>query len=170
MRQLVVSAALVLALAACNKDKSTTITTADGKQVKITATDASDNGGTITMQDGNGGGGTFAYGENAAKQELPLGLPIYPGAQVSTAVTGSQDGKSGGMFTIESKTGTAQEIADYYRAEVEKRGFKAEVSGLTGANIAGFRAKGADGKNVVLSARPGGPNGETHAIIIIGND
>lgn len=172
MRKIIISATLVLALAACNKDKSATITTADGKEVKISMPDSSNEGGTIKMQSADGSG-SFTYGANAAKQTLPLGLPVYPGAQVSTAMTGSQDGKTGGMFTIESKDATAEQITLFYKAQAEKLGMTTEngdVTPLSGANMAGFRAKGADGKSMVLSARPGGPNGETHAMIIIGND
>lgn len=165
-----IALAALLALAACNKEKSTTITTADGKEVKITAKDGSNDGGTVTMQSKEGGTGTFAYGTNAAKQPLPLDLPVFPGAVVSTAMTGSQDGKSGGMFTIESKTGTAQQIADFYKAEAEKRGMTVEMIGLTGTNIAGFSATSKNHQSMKLSARPGGPNGETHAMLIVGNE
>ena len=89
MRHLIPFAAL-LALTACgSKEDTTTVTTADGEEIKITS-DADNNSesGTITFEGKDGEAGKITFGEDAAKQGLPMGMPVYPGAEVKGAFSG----------------------------------------------------------------------------------
>lgn len=169
MRQLVPLFAL-LALTACGKEKdTTTITTADGNEVKITSeSESNGESGTITFE-GKDGEGKITFGDAAAKQGLPLGLPVYPGGEVNGAFMGgnSGDGSAGGMATVVTSDAPAKVVA-FYKAEAEKRGLKIETQASSSANMASFTAKGDGNASLVVTATPA-DNGGTAATIIGGS-
>jgi hypothetical protein len=163
MRPAIILTAL-LALSACNKDKSTTVTTADGKEVKIT-TDGGNTAenGTITFEGKDGEGGKITFGADAAKQGLPMGLPLYPGGEVKGAFAGGDTGEKAGMVTVMTSDPPAK-VIEFYKAEAAKRGF--DVQGTaTANNMVSFTAKGKDNSSVMVTATPG-EGGKTAAMII----
>ena len=168
MRHLIPLVAL-LALAACGKEKdTTTITTADGNEVKITSESDNSESGTITFE-GKDGEGKITFGDAAAKQGLPLGLPVYPGGEVKGAFMGgnSGDGSAGGMATVVTSDAPAKVVA-FYKAEAEKRGLKIDTQASSSANMASFTAKGDGNASLVVTATPA-DNGGTAATIIGGS-
>jgi hypothetical protein len=169
MKHLLTLTAL-LALSACgSNDETTTVTTADGEEIKITSdTDKDNESGTITFE-GKDGEGKITFGDAAAKQGLPLGLPVYPGGEVKGAFMGGGTGESGGMATVMTKAAPAT-VVDFYKAEAERRGFKINTrstSTTEKGEMASFSAKGADGGTLVVTATPA-EDGGTAAVIIGG--
>lgn len=169
MRYLI-SLAAMLALAACGTDdKTTTITTSDGGEMKITSDgDNSDDSGTITFE-GKDGEGKITFGEAAAKQGLPLGLPVYPGSEVKGAFMGGGDGSVGGMATVMTKD-TPEKVIAFYKAEAEKRGLAVKTQTTTTTatgNMASFSADGGNKGSLVVTANLD-ENGGTVASIIGG--
>ena len=171
MRHVVPLAAL-LALAACgSNDDSTTITTADGEEIKITSdTDDNKDSGTITFE-GKDGEGKITFGDAAAKEGLPLGLPVYPGGEIKGAFMGSsdKDGAGGGMATVLAKD-TPAKVTAFYKAEAEKRGFKINTQSTTTSDkgeTASFSAKSDNESTLVVTATPN-ETGGTAAVIIGG--
>ena len=164
--------AAILALAACgSNDETTTVTTADGEEVKITS-DADNNSesGTITFE-GKDGEGKITFGNAAAKEGLPLGLPVYPGGEIKGAFMGGseKDGTGGGMATIMTKD-TPAKVVSYYKAEAEKRGFKVNTQSTSTSDkgeTASFSAKGDNDATLVVTATPD-ESGGTAAVIIGG--
>ena len=169
MRHLIPLAA-ILALTACGSNEDTTaVTTADGEEIKITSdTDKNSDSGTITFE-GKDGEGKITFGDAAAKEGLPLGLPVYPGGEVKGAFMGGSDKDgSGGMATVMTKAAPAT-VVDFYKAEAEKRGFKIKTQSTTSTdkgNMASFSAEGTDGKSLMINAMPGEDGGT--AVVIIG--
>jgi hypothetical protein len=171
MRHLIPLAA-VLALTACGSNEdTTTVTTADGEEIKITSdTDKNKESGTITF-DGKDGEGKITFGDAAAKEGLPLGLPVYPGGEVKGAFMGGndKDGTGGGMATVMTKAAPAT-VVDFYKAEAERRGFTINTRSTTTTEkgeMASFSAEGADGGTLVVTATPA-EDGGTAAVIIGG--
>jgi hypothetical protein len=170
MRQLIPLTAM-LALAACGSDdKTTTVTTANGDEIKITSdADNNNESGTITFE-GKDGEGKITFGDAAAKEGLPLGLPVYPGGEVKGAfMGGGGKGETGGMATVMTKAAPAA-VVDFYKAEAEKRGFTVKTrstSTTEKGEMASFSAKGADGGTLVVTATPA-EDGGTAAVIIGG--
>jgi hypothetical protein len=169
MRPLIPLAAM-LALTACgNSEKTTTVTTAEGEEIKITSdTGKNSESGTITFE-GKDGEGKITFGDAAAKEGLPLGLPVYPGGEVKGAFMGGGTGESGGMATVMTKAAPAA-VVDFYKAEAERRGFKINTRSTTTTEkgeMASFSAKGADGGTLVVTATPA-EDGGTAAVIIGG--
>lgn len=163
---------IFIALAACNNDKSTTITTSDGKEVKITADgDNSAGNGTITFEGKDGEEGKITFGDAAAKAGLPLGLPVYPGGEVKGAFTGTGGAGQGigGMATVMASAEAAK-VIEFYKAEAEKRGYaiKSQTTNTTDkGSSASFTAKGKDDSSLVVTATPA-EGGKTAAVIIGG--
>lgn len=160
----------IFALSACGSNEdTTTVTTADGEEIKITSdTDSSNESGTITFE-GKDGEGKITFGDAAAKEGLPLGLPVYPGGEVKGAFMGGGTGESGGMATVMTKAAPAT-VVDFYKAEAERRGFKINTrstSTTEKGEMASFSAKGADGGTLVVTATPA-EDGGTAAVIIGG--
>jgi hypothetical protein len=157
-------------LAACSNDKTTTVTGSDGEEIKITADgDNNSESGTITFE-GKDGEGKITFGDAAAKQGLPLGLPVYPGGEVKGAFMGA-DGKDsmGGMATVMTSDATDKVIA-FYKSAAEKQGFtvKSQSTSTSGnKTTANFAAEGAKGESLVVTATPG-EEGKTAAVIMGG--
>ncbi|TSB04330.1 hypothetical protein [Sphingorhabdus contaminans] len=167
MRHFIPFAAL-LALTACgSKEETTTVTTADGQEIKITS-DADNNSesGTITFE-GKDGEGKITFGDAAAKEGLPLGMPVYPGGEVKGAFMGGseKEGSAGGMATVMTKDAPAK-VVDFYKKEAEKRGLKIESQATSSANMASFTAKGANDSSLVVTATPSDEGGT--AVVLIG--
>ena len=168
MRHLIPLIALMVLAACGSNDKSTTVTSTDGEEIKITSdTDKDNESGTITFE-GKDGAGKVVFGDAAVKQGLPLGLPVYPGGEVRGAFMGSseKDGSAGGMASVVTADPPAKVIA-FYRAEAEKRGMKVKTT-ATADDTSTFSAKGANGASLVVTTTPG-EGGKTTASIIGGS-
>jgi hypothetical protein len=170
MRSLIILTAIV-ALAACSNDKTTTVKTDDGKEIKITADGGnSSESGTITFEGKDGEAGKITFGADAAKQGLPLGMPVYPGGEVKGAFSGGDTKGMGGMATVITGDAPAK-VAAYYKAEAIKRGMKVKTESTTTSDkgqMVTFTAEGADGGNMVITATLG-DDGKTAAMILGGN-
>jgi hypothetical protein len=157
----------LLVLTACGEnDNSTTVTTAEGDEVKIT-TDSDDNdSGTITFESKDGEG-KIVFGDDAVKQGLPLGLPVYPGGDVRGAFMGSssKDGAAGGMVTVVASA-TPDKVIDFYKAEAEKRDMTVKTTS-TSNKTATFSAEDGKGATLMVTATEG-EDGKTTASIIGG--
>jgi hypothetical protein len=164
MRHLIPFAAL-LALTACgSKEDTTTVTTADGEEIKITS-DADNNSesGTITFE-GKDGEGKITFGDAASGQKLPLDMPVYPGGEVKGTFTGGDGKGEGGMATVMTKDPAAK-VIDFYKAEAGKRGYAIKTTSSAN-NMASFSAEGKDGETLVITASPA--EGEGTAAVIMG--
>lgn len=168
MRKFMISAAILVALVACSKkeEKTTTITSSDGKTVNITSTGNDGENGTITFQ-GEDGTGKISFGADAAKEGLPMGLPIYPGGEVKGSFMGSGgEGGSGGMVTILTSDAAAK-ITEFYKAEAVKRGLEIKTTATGSDNMSSFTAKGDKG-SLIVTASPESSSGKTAAVLIVG--
>lgn len=158
------------ALAACSNDKTTTVKGADGEEIKITTDgDNTSDSGTITFE-GKDGEGTITFGDAAAKQGLPLGLPVYPGGEIKGAFMGA-DGKDsmGGMATVLTSDAPDKVIA-FYKTAAEKQGLKIKSQSTSTSGdrtTANFAAEGAKGESLVVTATPG-EEGKTATVIMGG--
>ena len=170
MRSLILFTA-VLALSACSNDASTTVKTEDGKEIRITADgDNTSESGTITFEGKDGEGGKITFGDEAAKQGLPLGMPIYPGAEVKGAFSGGDAKGKGGMATVMTSDSPAKVVA-FYKEEAVKRGMKVKSESTSKSDkgeTSTFSAEGTDGGNLVITATPG-DGGKTTAMILGGS-
>ncbi|MFN3747413.1 MAG: hypothetical protein ACK4SJ_01865 [Sphingorhabdus sp.] len=149
------------ALAACGSEPTTTVTTADGQKAEITQT----NPGEATVKTEDGTTATFSTGAAAAKS-LPLGIPVYPGANVTANISGSRaDGKGGAMVTM-TTADSPDKVVGFYKTEAAKRGMKTKSNEVAVGNMASFTAENDAGEKIVTTATPGG-QGQTQVMLVI---
>ena len=149
------------ALASCGSEPTTTVTTSDGKSVEVTKN--GQNEATIKAEDGTTA--TFSTGAAAAK-DLPLGIPVYPGAAVTANISGNRpDGKGGAMVTM-TTSDAPDKVMAYYKSEAAKRRMTAKVQESTMGSMASFSAENEAGEKLVATATPGG-EGKTQVMLVI---
>jgi len=107
----------------------------DGSKIKYTT-----DGKTTTAKSENG---TFAAGENVKiPSDFPKNLPVYSGIKLDMAWNGNMDENDPESENIKAGyTGTimktCKDVSEWYRAELEKLGWKVDVSlngGMTLSN------------------------------------
>lgn len=150
-----------VALAACGSEPTTTVTTADGRKAEITQA----NPGEATVKTEDGTTATFSTGAAAAKS-LPLGVPVYPGANVTANISGSRaDGKGGAMVTM-TTADAPDKVVGFYKTEAAKRGMKTKSNEVAVGNMASFTAENDAGEKIVATATPGG-QGQTQVMLVV---
>jgi hypothetical protein len=163
MRPAIILTAL-LALSACSDEKTTTVTTDDGKKATITARGDEQNGSaTITGEDGEEI--TFSMGEAATASKLPMNMPVYPGAKVVSNISGIADGKGGAMVTMTTRD-SPEKVGAFYKAEAKKRGLTSNVAESTMGGMSNFTAENASGDKLVANVTPG-KDGENQVMLVI---
>jgi hypothetical protein len=101
--------AIALGLAACG-ESSTTTTLAQGEAV---TTKASNDGSLTTVTGANGDKAQFSSGAAIAAQ-LPATMPVYPGAKVTTSVSGSNATQKTVSVAFETNASIA-DVIDFYK-------------------------------------------------------
>ncbi len=121
----------LLALAACGSrdEKSTTIVTGDGVAKITSKSDGGTETATFTSNNGASGATTVTSASNAAGMtppaDLPAWAPLYPGARVVAAMSGSgtNGGGTGKIVSIRSNDPVAK-VAAFYDARLAAAGIK----------------------------------------------
>ena len=103
----------------------------------------------------------FSSGDKAVK-DLPLGLKLYPGANVQSSMSGVGDGKSGAMIVFESSD-SQDEVIDFYKDQMKSKGIevKAEI------NAGDMQMIGGEGLNISVTKKD---EGGVTATLIAGED
>ncbi|MBQ0770237.1 MAG: hypothetical protein KBT59_00210 [Sphingomonadales bacterium] len=108
----------------------------------------------------------IATGDKAVR-DLPMGIKLYPGAEVQTSMTGMGEGKSGAMVVLRTSDSVDQ-VIEYYRKQMKSKDIevKTEVKSGDMQMIGGERA---DGEGLHISATKSPDGGVTATIIAGGN-
>jgi hypothetical protein len=155
-----------MALAACGQsEKKTTITTEDGKTVTISANGNDAENGTATITTDDGDKVTFGSGPASGKN-LPLGIPVYPGAEVKGNITGAGGDGKGGAMVIMTTSDAPDKVAAFYKAEAEKRGMTSKSSETMIGNMASFSAENDKAEKLVATITPG-EGGQSQVMLVI---
>ena len=103
-----------------------------------------------------------------AKDSLPMGLKLYPGAEIQSSMTGSGEGTSGAMVTFKTDA-DKEKVIDFYKDQVKSKGLdvKAEVNTGAMTMISAANKDGEGGVNV--SAADDGSGGTQVTVIAGGN-
>jgi hypothetical protein len=101
--------ALALGLAACGQSNTTT-TLAQGEAI---AKAISKDGALTTITGANGDAAQFSNGAAVAAQ-LPASMPIYPGAKVTTGVSGANAAQKTVSVAFETNASIA-DVIDFYK-------------------------------------------------------
>ncbi|MGL6043509.1 MAG: hypothetical protein ACRC1J_06250 [Sandaracinobacteroides sp.] len=141
-------AALSAVLTACGSDKPGTAsadgtsTSAGGSSVTVDQ-EAGDDRVTITSKDGDNIASMVAGSGAQWPASAPAYAPPYPGGAMVSAMSGSADGKSGGMASFET-TDTPDKVIAYYKAKAAAAGLE-KVTTMAGDGMTMFAATDATG-------------------------
>ncbi|RVQ66899.1 hypothetical protein EKN06_08035 [Croceicoccus ponticola] len=153
MRHCLVPAIAAIALAGCGSDKEGTIATGEGDVAYRMSGDEDANNIQLKGPDGEA---TVDTGKDLAP-DLPAGLAVYPGAKVTNVSNvGLGEQGSGSLVAMDTADG-AQKVAEWYKAQGEKSGYKIAAQLQTG-KLHMVSGKTDDGRefSVTASDREGG--------------
>jgi hypothetical protein len=145
MKRFLIFPALLLTFAACKKQEYVNArgdkveVEQDGKSVKVTTKDGS---AVYT-----GGSGTVV------PADFPKDVPIYPGANVTASVSGSQTTGGGHMVTFETGD-SPDKVTDFYKAKLS--GWKTSMEMATGNGKMLILTSPDDKRSVSVIASPSG--------------
>ncbi|GAB5488124.1 MAG: hypothetical protein Pars2KO_16940 [Parasphingorhabdus sp.] len=108
----------------------------------------------VTIKSGDGEV-KFTTG-NKASEDLPMGVKLYPGADVQTSIKGMGDGQSGAMVVFKSDDGQ-EKVLDFYKDQMKSIGIDVRTEINTGdMKMIGGEQKDGQVFNVSVTKDPGG--------------
>ena len=123
------AACLLFAAGACNR--SHTVTTSDGK---VTYQEKGKDAGTVTVTGKDGKTATVDFNQGKIPNDYPKDVPVYSGKVVMAQSFSEKNARN---LMLESSD-TADKIAEFYKKELERSGWKTETTvATTGMNMIG---------------------------------
>ncbi len=160
MKKIAILAGAAL-LASCGSSDEGTFETEDG-EVTYTV-DGDGNEAEIVFQGEDGERMEINTGSDAGSV-LPDGFDIYPGAEVVTSTTITQNDGSGAMVLLQSNA-SPSDMVEYYRGQAEAAGIEIQMeANVNGSFIIGGEGEG--GKTFSFNASPNGDG--TSGQLIVG--
>ncbi|WP_108809699.1 hypothetical protein [Sphingorhabdus sp. Alg231-15] len=141
-----------------------------------------------TFDDGEGGEGSYSIsgdgddsetviksgdGEvriatgSKAVSELPMGIELYPGADIQSSMTGMGDGKSGAMIVFKSSDDQDDVIA-FYKDQMKDKGIEVQTEVKAG-DMQMIGGESADGEGLNISVIKDDEGGVTTTLLAGGN-
>jgi hypothetical protein len=136
----------LLFAAACSR--SHTVTTSDGK---VTYQEKGKDAGAVTVTGKDGKTATLSFNQNKLPDDYPKDVPVYSGSQVIMSQSATEK-NARNLMLISSDS--ADQIAGYYKKELERNGWKTETTVATGQMNIMTANKG--GKQVMIQISDGG--------------
>ncbi len=131
--------------AACNR--SHTVTTADGQ---VTYKEKGKDAGTVTVIGKDGKTATLDFNQGKIPDDYPKDVPVYSGKVVMSQAISEKHARNLMLETSDS----ADKIAEFYRKELERNGWKTETTVATGGmNMIGANK---DRKQIVIQISDSG--------------
>ena len=150
MRKFVIIAMIATAAGLSGCGKSATKVYTNGKD----SVAVSNNGDHMTITGNNGAKVEFGSGTNATAK-MPSYLPLYPGAKVTTSITGSDAHGSGGMVAFQVAAG-AEDVVNFYKQKTTEAGMAQAMSAQMGDTTTYVAANDKTKQSVSISATKGG--------------
>lgn len=113
-------------------------------------------------------GAKVDIGSNSVPDTFPKDFPLYPGAKVTSSLSGAQAGKSNGFWLTMTTQDSSEKVIDFYKTELEKNGWSVDsVFNANGMNTQGISKETWKGS---LSMGRSSSDSETQIVIILGED
>lgn len=126
-----------------------------------------DGGNTETVIKSKDGEVRFSSGDKASG-DLPMGIALYPGANVQSSMTGMGNGQSGAMVVF-SSSDSVDEVLGFYRKQLNDKDIDIETEIKSGA-MQMIGGKREDGESVTVSVTDNGQGGVTTTILAGGKN
>ena len=104
-----------------------------------------------------------------ATDDLPMGVKLYPGADVQTSIKGMGEGKSGAMVVFKSND-SQEKVLDFYKDQMKSKGIEVKTEISTGdMKMIGGQQESGEVFNVSVTKDPGGDGVTANLLIGSGN-
>lgn len=129
------------------------------------------------LQDIEKGKMTFTDEKTGAKVDIgsgkipdtfPKDFPIYPGAKVTSVLSGTEKGKSNGFWVTLSTADSLDKVSMYYKNTLKSKGWTETATYSTGDTSTQTVSKG--NLSGTVSATNAGGSKETTIVIVLGED
>jgi hypothetical protein len=157
---------LVLITAACGGNDqvaSGTFDDGDGNEGSYSVRGDDENSETVIKSDE--GEVRISTGSKASA-DLPMGIAIYPDADVQSSISGL-DGQSSGAMVVLKIDASQNDVIDFYRAQLKSKGIDIKTEVKAGdMQMIGGEGKNGEGVNISVTTDP---SGGVNAMIIGGS-
>ena len=164
MNRFLILPALALVVACGSNDEvaSGTFTDDEGNEGSYSVS-GDDENAEMTFKSGDGEV-KFTTG-NKASEDLPLGVKLYPGANVQTSIKGMGEGQSGAMVVFKSDD-SQDEVLEFYKDQMKSLGIDIRTEVKTGdMQMIGGEQKDGQVFNVSVTKEPSGGGVVTNLLI-----
>ncbi len=167
MNKFLILPVMVMAMSCGSNDEVASGTFDDGEGGKGSYSISGDGDDSETVIKSGDGEVRIATGSKAVS-ELPMGIELYPGADIQSSMTGMGDGKSGAMIVFKSSDDQDDVIA-FYKDQMKDKGIEVQTEVKAGdmQMIGGERA---DGEGLNISVIKDDEGGVTTTLLAGGNN
>ncbi len=167
MNKFLILPVMLMAMSCGSNDEVASGTFDDGEGGKGSYSISGDGDDSETVIKSGDGEVRIATGSKAVS-ELPMGIELYPGADIQSSMTGMGDGKSGAMIVFKSSDDQDDVIA-FYKDQMKDKGIEVQTEVKAGdmQMIGGERA---DGEGLNISVIKDDEGGVTTTLLAGGNN
>lgn len=113
-------------------------------------------------------GSKVDIGSNTVPDTFPKDFPIYPGAKVTSSLSGAQAGKSNGFWLTLSTPDSVDAVAAYYKAQLAVNTWTIQQTYSAGGTTTETMTKGVWSGSLAIAKSSS--DKETQIVIILGQD
>lgn len=124
--------------------------------------------GKLTLTDQKTGA-QVDIGSGKIPDNFPKDFPIYPGAKVTSVLSGSQQGQSNGFWVTLTTSDGLDKVATYYKDSLKTNGWTETATYSAGETTTQTVTKGKLSGTVSVT-KASGNSGETDIVIVLGED
>lgn len=107
-------------------------------------------------------------GGNKVPDNFPKDFPLYPGAKVTSVLSGAQAGKANGFWLTMSTPDGVDKVTAHYKTQLESTGWSVQQTFTAGDTMTETVSKDVWGGS--LSISKSSSDKETNIVIILGSD
>lgn len=113
-------------------------------------------------------GAKVDIGSNKVPDTFPKDFPIYPGAKVTSSLSGAEAGKNSGFWLTMTSPDSVEKITAFYKTEFAKNGWKTDSTFTADNTVTETVSKSGWSGSLAISRDQ--DSKETQIVIILGQD
>lgn len=113
-------------------------------------------------------GAKVDIGSGKVPDNFPKEFPLYPGAKVTSALSGAESGKSNGFWLTMATPDSADKVTAFYKTQLATSGWTIEATYTAAGSTTETMSKSGWSGSLAISSDSGSK--ETQIVIILGQD
>ncbi len=113
-------------------------------------------------------GAKVDIGSNKVPDTFPKDFPLYPGAKVTSSLSGNQQGKNNGFWLTMSTSDSVDKVSDYYKSKFASGGWTVEGTFTASGTTTQTVSKATWNGSLAISSES--DSKETQIVIILGQE